>query len=259
MITKRDFFNLNSEELKYKDILDKSNGVIDGKLFASMPMAVLIHKSLFPNQCLHSYDLDYNNEKKYLNELKLILDNEKSNEMGIVRYIKTEYIYYVIGSLLRYYPFGHHDSFIFPEFSLPPNFRCDYLIVGNSSQGHEFVFVELESVHKEITLKDGEFGNSIRKGIKQVEDWKNWLESNFHHLKLVFEKHLGKYKTLPKEFLTFDSSRMHYIVLSGRRSHFSELTYKNARKSKKDKNTLILHYDNLLDSTERILKNKNYI
>lgn len=32
-------------------------------------------------------------------------------------------------------------------------------------------------------------------------DWDSWLEKNYYSLRLVFEKHLGKMESLPKEFL----------------------------------------------------------
>jgi hypothetical protein len=44
-------------------------------------------------------------------------------------------------------------------------------LVGKNSSGYEFIFVKLESPYGQIVTKDGDFGNVIRKGIKQVMDW----------------------------------------------------------------------------------------
>lgn len=42
------------------------------------------------------------------------------------------------------YNFGHHDAYIIPEFMLGNSYKVDYLLIGKSSRGYEFVFIELE-------------------------------------------------------------------------------------------------------------------
>jgi len=41
---------------------------------------------------------------------------------------------------------------------------CDYLIVGKNSQGYHFLLIEFENIYNNITISDGDFGTTIRKG-----------------------------------------------------------------------------------------------
>lgn len=177
----------------------------------------------------------------------------------MLNFINKESAYFIVGSILKdNYTFGHHALYIFPEFELPPNFRVDYLLVGKSSGGYEFIFVELESIYKNITIKDGSFGETIRKGLRQIEDWDSWIEANFSHLRLVFEKLLKDGENLPKEFLELDKSRIHYALVAGKRSDYNEKTYRLRRKHQKENEVLILHYDNLFDFSIKIIGDTNY-
>ena len=63
---------------------------------------------------------------------------------------------------------GHHGAYLFPEFPLGTSYKADYLLIGNGSGGHEFIFIELENPKGNITLQNGELGNTFRKGILQV-------------------------------------------------------------------------------------------
>lgn len=142
-----------------------------------------------------------------------------------MRFIKENNLYFIIGSILSNFSVGHHEAYLFPEVPLSNNFVCDYLLIGTNSLGYEFIFVELESPHKKVTLKNGDIGESIRKGIKQVNDWKSWNDSNFISLRTYFEKHINPtFNGLPKEFLNYDSTRFHYVVVSGKRDDYKEYT-----------------------------------
>ena len=119
---------------------------------------------------------------------------------------------------------------------------------------YEFIFIEFEHPNKEITLADGSLGNSFRKGLKQVEDWDEWIDANFQNLKTVFKKYQNPNKNLPSEFYELDKTRIHYLVVAGQRKHFNEKTYRIKRKG--INNIKILHYDNLIDTTEWIVREK---
>ena len=98
----------------------------------------------------------------------MLLDNS-ATEREILNFIRDKQAYFIIASILKgfHYRFGHHNAFAFKEFELPPNYLVDYLLVGKNSGGYEFVFIELENATGQITNNDGEFGTTIRKGIKQ--------------------------------------------------------------------------------------------
>ncbi len=262
MLYERNYFELTDQELadikKATKPLTKGGGMtsIDYQIY---PKAGFFNKSLFPNNMLDIDDLKNNSKSiKSLSDFENLLNQKTTTERGILNFIRDNRAYFIIASVLTEFHFGHHSSYAFPEFELPPNYKADYLIVGKSSYGHEFVFVELENPYGSITTNDGSLGTTFRKGIKQVSDWNSWLESNFSHLKLMFEKYQDVHRELPKEFLNLDTSRIHYVVVAGRRTNFNDETYKQARRMKTDR-IHIFHYDNLIDKAQQVLKNKNYV
>lgn len=263
----RDFnFISEDEKLIWEELKNQEKVFINGQLsnirkslYRKYPIAVRHFLSLFPNNFLDSVELTENAEYLVgkLEKFRLLLNNS-AEERSILNFIKIENAYFIIGSILRNYRFGHHALYIFPEFMLPPNFKVDYLIVGRNSDGHHFVFVELENPNGNITNSDGSFGKTIRNGIKQVDDWELWLEANFSTLRLVFEQALGKNEPLPKEFTVFDKTRIHFVVVAGRREHFTDKTYRLQRSHSEQRKLLVLHYDNILDFAAEVIDKNTY-
>lgn len=155
--------------------------------------------------------------------------------------------------------FGHHKAFLFREFPLGSDYVADFLIVGKNSEGYHFVFVELESPSESITRKDGEFGDAIRKGIAQVRDWRRWLNAVFPSLHSEFTKHLGNHdRNLPGAFFKLDPTRLHFVVVAGRRTDYTKKTYALRRELREETRIELLHYDNLLDSLSFLIQTGNY-
>lgn len=249
----RDFRNLsddeNQEYQKIKAIgVNRLNSIIITKPhFYDYPKAVRHYLSLFPNNYLDPADLL---NSCYLapivtNFYNLINKND-AGERDILNFIKDNKAYFIIGSVFKLYNFGHHGAYIFPEFQLNTDYKVDYLLIGKSSNGFEFIFIELESIYGNITLQNGEFGVSMRKGVSQIDDWQTWIESNFISLRLIFDKFKNTQITLPSEFINYDSTRFHYMVVAGRRSDFSDKTYKLQR-SLKNNSKFITHYDKIYE------------
>jgi hypothetical protein len=224
-----------------------------------MSDAAYHYESIFPNNLLNIKHLeDVEHLMRTKNEFISLLDTNPS-ERELLNFITFNQAYFLIGSILKTScDFGHHAAFAFKEFDLPPNFVVDYLLVGKNSGGYEFVFIELENPTGSIVNADGAFGTTIRKGIKQLEDWDAWIESNFSNLFLLFQKHQGVHEPLPVEFFKLDKSRIHYAIVAGRRRDFKEKTYRLKRKLLRESNTLLLHYDNLIDGADLLCKSGNY-
>lgn len=119
------------------------------------------------------------------------------------------------------------------------------------------MFVELEAIYNSITIEDGSFGGAIRKGLNQVESWQIWLERNYNHLKPIFEKSINPNERLPDEFFQFDSTKVSYAVICGRRKDYQDITYRK-RGNYKNKNILILHYDNVIDCANLLLGEEGF-
>lgn len=151
------------------------------------PRAAYFYKSIFPNNYLYIGDLK---DKDLLKTLHAgffnLLSESGVTERDVLKYIKDNKAYCIIGSICQNFDFGHHDMYLFKEFRLSTNYISDYLVVGKNSHGYHFIFVEVEKPKGEITTKNGEFGTTIRRGIKQIDDWDEWIEANFHSLRLEF-------------------------------------------------------------------------
>lgn len=226
-----------------------------GKYHELLPDASYHYKSLFPNHYIHcDYKMHNDRIMNLYNDFISLVKNTESNERDLLNFIKDTESYFILESLFFRYDFGHHDAYLFREFQLPPNFLVDFLLVGKSSGGFEFIFIEFESPNKDITLKDGSLGTGFRKGIKQIEDWDSWLDSNFSTLRNLFKKYKNHTKELPSEFYELDKTRIHYLVIAGQRKHFNEKTYRVKRKGIND--IRIKHYDNLIDDVKFYIQTK---
>ncbi len=260
MLFKRDYLDLTEEERDKLNIAEaykhsKSDGIPISISFADLakyhelkPYAAYHYESLFPNNYVLFNGDTHQNINELLSDFIKLINNKSTNERDILNFIRDNEAYFILEALFEYYDFGHHDAYLFREFPLPPEYICDFLLVGKNSSGFEFVFIEFEHPNDKSVLKDGELGPSFRKGIKQLDDWEHWLESNFHHLKNVFNRKKGKSSELPNEFYELDKSRLHFLVVAGRRVEFKSNTYRKKRTSRKNKR--IIHYDNLIDVSE---------
>lgn len=72
--------------------------------------------------------------------------------------------------------------FVRPQVSLAGEKRPDFLLAIADSAGIHWTLVELESpTATRVGTKKGEFGESARKGIAQIEEWREWLTENVAH------------------------------------------------------------------------------
>ena len=136
-------------------------------------------------------------------------------------------------------------------------FRADYVLIGKGSGGYEFVLIEFEKPDGRITLKNGHWGECFRKGEFQVKDWKRWMDAHncqfFSDLLSVSGR-----EDIPKEFQEYDSTRFHYIVVSGLRSDFDDTTYRDAREKAQNEGIYMIHHDNLLDNARELQKRETF-
>lgn len=249
---KRDYIKsvpTNQEMQLYKGILcterkDRRFGKINHRRL--YPAAVRHYNSLFPNNHIELFDFQNEGNMEQLNEeFCALIHDANTNERDVLRFINYRPAYHIIVGVFKYYNFGHHDAYVFPEFALG-NYIADYLLIGKSSGGYEFVFVELEHPNGRTTLKSGHEGEAFRKGTYQIYDWKAEIEAHFSASFVTITKYSNK-SSLPKEFSEYDSSRFHYAVVAGLREDYKEATYRDRRNKVTQQNILTLHYDNLYD------------
>lgn len=269
MLYKRNYLlGLTEEEKKeYREVTGRefgtkrAGGLGTVNNFMAFPKAARMCRTLFPNNYLDVAELhDVERLAKANAEFTNFVNNELCTERKILNYIKEKEYYHIIGSLIWGLSInvGNHGAYLFPEFQLGTLYKADYLLMGKSSGGYEFILIELEHPYGKITLKDGELGAEFRDGISQLEDWKRWLPANYASYVEKLKKYKNPSMDLPDEFYTLDLSRFHYVVVAGRRSDFSEKTYILKREYKKEKNIDVIHYDNLIDFSNYLIGKATY-
>ena len=260
----RDYTRLTEEEVLEKEKIDAECGNVIGanferrNFFHKYPKAVRHNMSLFPNNYMDIMLLkDSETLSKQCDDFEALLNNKNITELNIKRFIQSNRYYHIPASIFSQYTFGHHEAVLFKEFQLGTSYKADYLLAGRASGGWQFIFVEFENPYGYVSLQNGAWGDVVRKGINQVDDWKTFVESNYSTVHAEFLKHTTQY--LPDEFVRFDSSRMHYVVVAGRRSDFENPTIRlKQRRSELESNIKILHYDNLLDDARRLIGAQSY-
>lgn len=260
----RDYSVLTEDEIKEKKKIDSEGGNVVGakfgrkNFFHKYPKAVRHNMSLFPNNYMDIQLLKDTEElERQCDAFEALLNSDSITELDIKRYIQKNGFYHIPASIFAQYSFGHHEAVLFKEFQLGTSYRADYLLAGRASGGWQFAFVEFENPYGSITLQNETWGDVVRKGLNQIDEWKTFIESNYSTIHAEFLKHTNY--TLPDEFIRFDSSRMHYVVVAGRRRAFDNPSIRlKQRRSEQENNIKILHYDNLLDDARRLIGAQTY-
>lgn len=93
-------------------------------------------------------------------------------EQDVQRYLKQR-PYLLVGKFR-----SGHGTFAFPEVSFGGKYYADWLVASGSSGGMMWEMIELECPQSLPFKKDGHFSKATRKGINQIQDWRNWLRPN---------------------------------------------------------------------------------
>lgn len=261
----QDFTVLTPEEEQEKERIDAEGNAArktrfgQKNMFHYYPEAVRrYYASLFPNNFM---DFMLLRDEKVLNAqcdgFEALLNDKSISELDIKRYIQNNKYYHLPASIFSNYTFGHHEAVLFKEFPLGTQYVVDYLLADRASGGWQFIFVEFENPYNNIVVKDGDWGMTVRKGLKQIRDWQAYIAANYAVLYEEFKKYTPK--VLPEEFLRYDPTRMHYAVVAGRRQDFDDPTIRVLqRQLEKESDIKLLHYDNLLDDSRRLIGMSSY-
>ncbi|MCU7741431.1 DUF4263 domain-containing protein [Priestia megaterium] len=262
----RDFMKITDEEkekweeVQQEELRDQVKNFSRPNYSHKYPIAVRHFLSFFPNHYMDNSELkDAETRFKDLAEkYKAAIDDTTATELDIKSFIKENEAYFLIASIVKNYDFGHHDLYLFPEFLLGNSYKVDYLIVGENSYGYHFIFVEMENPYNKITIAGGKLGDTFRKGINQINDWKQYLTSNFSRLEETYNKYKKPTLSLPTEFSHYEPGRVHYVVVAGRRTDFNKRTRWEKMTYKDNQKIDLLHYDNLYDRAKAIIGGNTY-
>lgn len=73
---------------------------------------------------------------------------------------------------------GGWKTYVIPKQRLGAEYVPDFLVLGINSVGPQWVIVELEAPRHQILIQDGSLSGATRHGVKQVQDWREWLTRN---------------------------------------------------------------------------------
>jgi Domain of unknown function (DUF4263) len=74
---------------------------------------------------------------------------------------------------------GGTSRFLLPKSPLGGKYVPDFLVSDTDSLGIRWLLVELETPHSTVTLmKQNDLEANARKGVSQVKEWREWLQSN---------------------------------------------------------------------------------
>lgn len=117
-----------------------------------------------------------------LRELEDLLESGERDEAPFQSLIERNP--QLLASLVR----GHWETFVIPQKRLGAEHVTDFLVLGISSLGPEWLAVELEAPRHEILTKKGRLRNPVQHAVDQIQDWREWLTANVayaqnqHHL-----------------------------------------------------------------------------
>lgn len=187
--------------------------------------------------------IDFNKEARLL---CAALD-ASCKENDIQRYIKNNQKWFIPGSLLRDYDFGHHGAYLVSEQPLGAEYRADYMLLGRNSLGYHVVLVEFEDVNTEYNMKNENTERvSVRKGLTQIRDWKRWIDDNRQYF--LESSGLSSIKE------NIPSWGFNYCLVVSRRRLLNDAANQMRRQQQEEMHQLrIVTYDRLVDNVELLV------
>ena len=179
------------------------------------------------------------------NKLQQVLDAAKK-ESDIQQYIKHTGKWFIPGSLLLDYDFGHHSAYLVSEQTLGAEYRADYMLLGHNSIGHQIILVEFEDVNVDYVLQNSNSETmEVRKGLVQIRDWKRWMDSN----RIYFLNSCG----LSEIANSIPSWGIHYCLVVSRRARMTEVSNQMRGQMQHESPELhIVTYDRLVDNVRKL-------
>jgi hypothetical protein len=135
---------------------------------------------------------------------------------------------------------GGHGRWVIPQKRLGCEYVTDFMVGEKSSAGFEWYAVELESPMAKMFTKAGDPSRQLNHAIRQISDWRSWLERNQPYAARLRTEHgLG---------LTDISPRLPGLILIGRTSDIADSSNELRRQMMNELRIQIHSYDWLIGS-----------
>lgn len=208
----------------------------------------LCHKrSLFPNNYLSLFEYKKLNFDEEADRYHDIIYKSK-NEQEIQQYIKLNQKWFIPGSILLDYNFGHHDAYLFPEQKLGNEFIADYMLLGENSDGYSIVFVEFEKADTPYCRSTANIeSESVKEGLAQIKDWQRWIFKNQDYLM----RNIG----LAEKGIDIPIFRIFYYLVVSRRDYMDNIAHDVRSQAMYDMhNVKIVTFDRLEENVRKLAK-----
>jgi len=171
-------------------------------------------------------------ERSELEELANVID-QATDERPIQLYLQEHA--HILGSLLR-----GPERYVLPQVRLSTHYVADFLISDVDSTGVRWLYVELERPASAVAqLRANSFDKYARKGISQIDEWRDWVQTNLAHAhRSKRSDGLGLFDLRPND----DG-----LVLIGRRALLTGRHEALRRRLWEDKRIMVHTYDWLLE------------
>ena len=209
------------------------------------------YTSLFPNNHLlfpSFAGLDYSQEAELFSE---VIYSGK-NEQEVQQYIKSNRKWFIPGSILLDYNFGHHDAYLYPEQTLGGKYNVDYLLIGFNSDGCNLVLVEFEKPDTGFIISTAHTeAESVRKGLTQIRDWRTWMDDH----RVNFLKDIG----ISSKGFDVPSSRIYYYLVVSRRDKMNDAAkILRSQLVNDDAHLKIVTFDRLITNVKNLSQRHSY-
>lgn len=120
----------------------------------------------YPKLCVAQGDVDEQMIAAYEAELVVA-----SDERPLQRFLEDHpgLLAQQLGALCRW---------VLPQVNLGGRFIPDFMVARMDSAGVHWTLVELESPTAQLFTRDGLPRRELRKGLSQIQDWRDWLSAN---------------------------------------------------------------------------------
>ena len=105
-------------------------------------------------------------------ELEDLLESGEQNEGPFQRLVERH------PQLLSSLVIGNWDTYVIPKKRLGNQHETDFLVLGVSSLGPQWVAVELEAPRHELLTRQGRIRSEVQHAVDQIQDWRDWLAKN---------------------------------------------------------------------------------
>ncbi len=123
--------------------------------------------------------------------------------------------------------YGHNNPLLWSKYRLADAFVPDFLLLGYRAYSQDLrptaSFIEIERANERLFTKSGDPTSFLTHAIRQVQDWKRWVEANRGYLQSNLQRAIAETEMVSsRELEQMSETIMHgfsdrYFVIAGRR------------------------------------------